>query len=641
MIRVLICLWCISVGLTAVGQSTYRVGIGAASIEPDNSIFSTALAGYGLPREGRFSVGWEEVTVPASLYSLSGAGSVLLALSETDLWEGHIDEKGDPVWSKAGGNPGYRTVASVNGDRYAIDDEGAMFGVGKAKRKGRKTQTGVALTTVIAGGKSVYGVDRGGRIRVGESIHSTGWRISVASAVEVVESLATDGAHLYALNRGDSLFMAKLGEEELQWTMIGRRNDVTFTIDPVVIASAGQRLYALTSEGKLFRNVHVTDGNLSAQAVVVEEGDRRVVIVVADVCGFEYPFIQSIKERIASEHGVPPDAVLINATHTHFAPITQDFGPMGPFYREPNSRYMEIVRDGVLMAVREAMTSRQPMEIYFGRGTTSIGMNRRAAAIDVPPYDSTLDVITFRASGEQFVLFSAACHPVFRNAGIESFTLSANYPAVARNELVAAGQIGQAIFMQGCGGDINPADTDHRVTGKKLALSVEEVMRAPQEKIGGPLSWSLDTILIPVPMWSREEVVAYREDALKRIEELEAARDVRWADAMLALYEKDSIPDALAVYVQTIDIGDWRLVGLSREVVNEYGPAIRALWPDRHVTVAGYCNDVTSYLPNDWHIKTGVYEGKGSFFWYGAHGPFPEGTFDTIIRTIRERHTED
>lgn len=95
------------------------------------------------------------------------------------------------------------------------------------------------------------------------------------------------------------------------------------------------------------------------------------------------------------------------------------------------------------------------------------------------------------------------------------------------------------------------------------------------------------------------------------------------------------IPNTLPLYVQTINIGDWKFVGLSREVVNEYGPAIRKIWPEKSVTVAGYCNDVSSYLPINWHIQEKLYEGNNSFFWYGQSGIPPLNVLDIITERIR------
>ena len=87
-------------------------------------------------------------------------------------------------------------------------------------------------------------------------------------------------------------------------------------------------------------------------------------------------------------------------------------------------------------------------------------------------------------------------------------------------------------------------------------------------------------------------------------------------------------------YFQVIDIGNWRIVALSREPVKEYALRIRELWPEKNVTVLGYSNDVSSYLTDDKHVEAGTYESHDSFFWYGEHASFPKGTLDKIVGKI-------
>jgi hypothetical protein len=92
---------------------------------------------------------------------------------------------------------------------------------------------------------------------------------------------------------------------------------------------------------------------------------------------------------------------------------------------------------------------------------------------------------------------------------------------------------------------------------------------------------------------------------------------------MLKCYETGTMPATLPVHTQTFDIGNWKLVALSREATTEFGLAIRQLWQDRMVSVIAYTNDVSSYLATDPHIVAKDYEGYGSSFWYGQPSPFP------------------
>jgi hypothetical protein len=117
-----------------------------------------------------------------------------------------------------------------------------------------------------------------------------------------------------------------------------------------------------------------------------------------------------------------------------------------------------------------------------------------------------------------------------------------------------------------------------------------------------------------------------------------AEKNVRWADMMLQSYRANTLPASMPVYIQTINIGQWKLVGLSREAVTGYSIGIKKLWPGTLVSVAGYCNDVSSYLPTQRHIREGVYEGMDSFFWYGQPAVFPESVYDDILEKIKQQN---
>ena len=154
-------------------------------------------------------------------------------------------------------------------------------------------------------------------------------------------------------------------------------------------------------------------------------------------------------------------------------------------------------------------------------------------------------------------------------------------------------------------------------------------------EIRGELSWSWDSVLIPIKAWDKEKIKNFKEENSGQAGNLEAEKNVRWADLMLKRYEENCMPVNMPVYVQTLRIGNWKLVGLSREAVTEYGIAIRNIWPDQLVSVAAYCNDVPSYLPTDPHIRAADYEGYGSFFWYGQPACFPKNILPIIVEKIK------
>ena len=150
------------------------------------------------------------------------------------------------------------------------------------------------------------------------------------------------------------------------------------------------------------------------------------------------------------------------------------------------------------------------------------------------------------------------------------------------------------------------------------------------KKINGPISFALDTINFPVNPMTQEEILIFKEQNKDKIGDVEAEKNVKWCDLMLKYKKEGTMPASMPVYVQTINIGNWKLVGFSREATTGYSFGVKNLWPDKLVSVAGYTNDVSSYLPTSMHIADRGYEGLDSFFWYGMPNVFPSNV-DTII----------
>jgi hypothetical protein len=210
------------------------------------------------------------------------------------------------------------------------------------------------------------------------------------------------------------------------------------------------------------------------------------------------------------------------------------------------------------------------------------------------------------------------------------YTISANFPGVARKLVEERTRTSNSLFLQGTAGDINPKDNGEYITGEKLANEVIAVINRPMKKINGPISFALDTINFPVNPMTQEEILTFKEQNKDKIGDVEAEKNVKWCDLMLKYKKEGTMPASMPVYVQTINIGNWKLVGFSREATTGYSFGVKNLWPDKLVSVAGYTNDVSSYLPTSMHIADRGYEGLDSFFWYGMPNVFPSNV-DTII----------
>jgi hypothetical protein len=629
---------------TSIAQPNYQIGTSSVSIEPDNSIFSTALAGYGAPRAGRFTISWNHIGSLPEFNALAGLdGKLYAATSDDKLLIG--DFAHDQLkWNNAGNAKNITSLATMNGKLYGTNTNNQFLEATISDKDISWTKKGKAkgIKSLTALGENFYALDdRGDLLKGSLTSKKVYWeKIKEANDIGRIISLTSDNNKLYAVNTGDSLWLGNPQEKEISWIQIGRNNSYTWNINVKNILAFDGRFLAVTEDNKLYNNQHSTEGNLTARTLAVKNQDNTTVVIVSlDLCGFEYSFADDIKAVVSKKHNIPKSAILINATHTHFAPITQEWSALGPFYSTPNERYLnDVVKQKVIDGIGQAINNMAPSKMYFGRGSTEIGLNRRIAANSEAPYDNVVDVLKIEDvnSNTRSILFLTGCHPVFKNSGKAAYTLSANYPAVARNIVEEQTNADNAIFIQGVGGDINPAADSYEDTGTSLADDALAVLNADMKQVKGDISHYFDVVNIPIKAWSIDQIKKFKKDNTGKVGDLVAERNVRWADLMLKNYgQEGKLPASLPVYVQTINIGDWKFIGLSREVVNEYGPAIRNIWPDKTVSVAGYCNDISSYLPNDWHVKTGIYEGEGSFFWYGAPGIFPENVMDIVLERIR------
>ena len=624
---------------TSKGQKEYMVGTSRISIEPDSALFSVALSGYGYPPEGRFSINWAfKGNTPVNIVAITGLdGKFFAADSNWILWSG--TPSGENIsWKKIGTADGIKALAGMNGRIYAVNDKGELLMRKTIQQNVRWERIAKAIyvkTLTALDGKLYATNNKNELMKMNPLQHDKYW-INIGRANDV-QSMTSHDKRLFAISAGDTLWHILPYKDGVPWTEIGRYNGITFDIQIKQIAVLNNRLYAVSKDNKLYIGRHSTDGNLSATAFAIKRKSKTVVLVGVDLTGFNYSLTDEVKDIISKKRNIPKSAILINASHTHFSPSAQAYPTWGDFLDHPDSLYLNnILKKGMVKAIENAMDDMSPADLYFGRGTTDIGRNRRAPDPEYP-HDKTLDVLEARNSAGKVVgvMFLTGCHAVFNNSGRESYTISANFPGVTR-DMIREKTGANAIFIQGCAGDIDPRSLlDHKETGMQLADDIMKVMNGNMTKITGNISYSFDTINIPVKPWSIDTIKQFKIDNAQNPGDLDARKNVKWADLMLNMYKKGTVSDKLPEYIQIIGIGNWKMVGLSREVVTEYGPAIRNIWPGKIVSVAAYCNDVASYLPNEWHVVNRFYEGYDSFFWYGQPGLPPVNVFDIVIKGIK------
>jgi len=622
-------------------QPGYLVGTSMASIEPDQSLISLNLTGYGYPREGRFTLQWVNKGPVPEVTALGEINGKLYLVSKGDLLK--IKKSGQKEgWERVGKANDIKSIAGINNKLYGLNHKGELLvtdllGVISWKKLGSVDKS---VKVIAASRNKLFAANSKGLVWSAElSKKGLDWiRLSLNNdSINNVVSFTANNSKLYVLTGKGAIYQCDSGKKDSKWLKIAYRNGETFREDMKQITILDGRIYGVSEANFLYLGEHRTEGNLSARAMAIKAEDKTVIIVNVDICGLTDVFTGTIKQEINKKNHIPPSAIFINCTHTHFAPVSQDCLTWQEHSQRPDSIFLNVnVKNGIINAIEGALKEMAPAELSFGRGKSNIGYNRSLP--DHPElYDSDVDVIKveYQEQKRESYLFLAACHPVFSTTGKLLYTISANYPGVARKLLEERTKSSNSLFIQGTAGDIDPKDNGEYITGEKLSNDVIAVLSKPLTKIRGPVSCYLDTINIPVKPWSKEEITAYRAENVDKSGDVYAEKNVKWCDLMIRYYREGTMPSSMPVYIQTINVGNWKLIGFSRETTTGYGLGVKKLWPDKLISVAGYTNDVSSYLPTHMHLAAGVYEGKDSYFWDGMPNAFPQNTDEIILNTIK------
>ncbi len=619
----------------SVCAQEYEAGTSIVKIEPDQGNLSLHLGGYGAPREGRFTLQWKNLESLSGIISIAGNEDKIYIISNGEILSRKLTEPWN--WTKAGNSSDITAIAASDGKLYCIDKKGNLLQSDEKTLKLKKVSSvDRSVNSITIYRNNIYVANNQGDIWTAPvSSLKRGW--SKIVPMDKIVCLAANDRHLYALTAKGELYRCQPEKKDTYWLKAAYKNNITIKEDIKLIAVAGDLIYGIDQNNILYKGEHRTEGNLTVRTMALKNGNSTVLIVSLDVCGVNDTFSGIVKEEITQKYKIPGAAVFINSTHTHFAPVSQNWLTWQPPNQLPDSLFLySALRNGIMRSVDEAIEKMKPARLFFGRGKTDIGYNRSLR--DHPElYDDAVDVLKVKYhDNTENILFIAACHPVFSSAGTLHYTISANYPGVARKLVEDRTDTENSIFLQGTAGDINPRDNGEYISGEKLANEVISVLNKPMEEIIGTISFFLDTINIPVKAWSREEILKLKADNINKIGDISAERDVKWCNLMLKYLDEGTMPKVMPVYYHTLNIGNWKLAGFSRETTTPYGLGVKNMWPGKLISVAGYTNDVSSYLPSTLHIRAKNYEGLGSFFWYGMPNTFPEGVEDIILGTIEE-----
>src|SRR5262245_50471048 len=140
------------------------------------------------------------------------------------------------------------------------------------------------------------------------------------------------------------------------------------------------------------------DEPLLAQALVLDDGTRQIALVATDLLWMPRHVALAARRRVTELTGIPSEAVLLNASHNHSAPVLLEPDSVRAAVRTGGYEgYAAALPDRLAGAVFGAYVRRQPGAIGAGEGRApGISVNR------VDPRRPVDDRVTIlRVDGDQ------------------------------------------------------------------------------------------------------------------------------------------------------------------------------------------------------------------------------------------------
>lgn len=386
--------------------------------------------------------------------------------------------------------------------------------------------------------------------------------------------------------------------------------------------------------------------DLYARVLVLEDNQGgQILFLTAEVENIPLAFAESVAGRLRQKHGIGRERIAICCSHTHCGPAllgpeTEIVYPMTHEDLAATQRYTRWLEDRLVELATDALGRLAPANLAHGFGSATFAVNRRNNREDEAgkigfnadgPVDHDVPVLRVTAldGSLRAILFGYACHCTTMNfqkwcgdyAGFAQATIESAHPGTS------------ALFLAGCGADINPLPRRRielcRQYGRELAHGVEKVLKTPMKPIQGPLRAGL----------SRVDLAFETLPSLGQLEEQrrEGNRHERKrAEVLLkAAHSGQPLSPTYPYAVQIFTLGESLIaVVLAGEVVVDYSHRLKQeLGPERSFVFA-YANDLCAYIPSERVLAEGGYEGGDAMVYYGRPAPWAPGLEDRIVSTV-------
>lgn len=384
--------------------------------------------------------------------------------------------------------------------------------------------------------------------------------------------------------------------------------------------------------------------DLFAKALVLDNGDTAIALVMCDLIALPGEDAAVAKERVTRLTGIPQDHTFIACTHTHTGPAT-----IGALGTPRDDAYMESAMERIADSVKMAHNRLQPAQVGIAattcpgetfnrrwrlrdgtvRANFHVGHGNPEAVGTVGPTDPEVLVLAVQDRRGRPIALLANYSLHYVGTGEET-AVSADYFGYFDRALQRlAGQQFVGIMANGCCGDVNNIDiTRPRPESVHAYYHTERVANVLAAAAFG--AWqglrSFDYDDNPALGMATETMTFRRRrpdaEVLRRAEAIlrgEPGADatgivpLEFRGAAEAYYAREvqmvaEEPLERATPITAARVGPLGIVGLPGEVFVEYGLQIKQGSPFAHTMTIELANDDVGYCPTDKALAEGSYE---------------------------------
>ncbi len=396
--------------------------------------------------------------------------------------------------------------------------------------------------------------------------------------------------------------------------------------------------------------------DLYVRAVAFDDGETKSVIITLDLCILPISYYAELREMVAEECGLEPDAVVINLSHTHTGPVIgKDFASGKEIGTEYQNFLTYTIRDAALYAFEDLKDSRFFVAYNKAEGVSFVRRYRmKDGSVQTNPgpknpdidhvlaeADSTVRVLKIKREGAKDIcLVNFATHP----DSVGGDYISADWPGTVCDTVEKAFANVNCVFLQGPQGDTNhinphpskgeeatyfidfdnvPRSKAHsELRGHQVAGAVISVYDLAEEIPTGKIGYISKMVTIP----SHKENDRL-EEATKIQELYKAGRTeelpYKGMELTTVLAESKRIvnlangPDSFTYRFSSMNIGDFAIAGFAGEPFTEIGKRVFKESPFEH-TFLCCLTDSGVYFPTTKAFSEGGYEARGSSIAPGA-----------------------